>query len=160
MDEPDERTPVVCDTCVLITFMEVGRFDLLRRHGTYRFMITNHVREEITDQDQSAMLEEVLQSNDIAELELTSPDELTTYAHLRAFLGKGEAASIAAAQCRGYVVACDELRRTRREILSRLGPDRLLTSSDIIKACVNNRMLSQHDGDELQSELSNAADGV
>ena len=156
MAAPDERTPVVCDTCVIINFMRIDHFDLLRRHRTYRIIITNHVREEITNKNQSAILDEALQSGDIAQVELTSPDELTIYAHLRAFLGKGEAATIAAAQSREYLIACDELRRTRREILSRLGAARLLTSPDIIKTCVLNGMLSERDGGELKGRLAYA----
>ena len=39
---------VVTDTSVLVNFLCIDRMDLIARHS-YRFMITSHVVEEITD---------------------------------------------------------------------------------------------------------------
>lgn len=45
----DVRTPTLIDTSVLLNFLAVDRVDLLSRHPALRFIVTDHVRGEITD---------------------------------------------------------------------------------------------------------------
>jgi hypothetical protein len=42
------RTAVLLDTSVLINFLAVDRVDLLGHHPRYRFLVTEHVRKEVT----------------------------------------------------------------------------------------------------------------
>lgn len=56
----------------------------------------------------------------LTELEITDPAEVALYDELRRFLGDGEAACLAVAATRRWVIAADEKRRLRREIFYRL----------------------------------------
>ena len=47
--------------------------------------------------------------------------ELATYAELQHIMGSGEAACLAMAETRGWLIAPDEKRRFRREVIARLG---------------------------------------
>ncbi len=43
-----DREDAISDTSVLINFLAVGRLDLFVKHPKYRFVITGHVRREVT----------------------------------------------------------------------------------------------------------------
>jgi len=43
---------VIADTSMLINFLAIGRMDLIKRHSC-RFLITDHVRQEITEHYQA-----------------------------------------------------------------------------------------------------------
>ncbi len=44
----DSALIIIADTNVLINFLRIDRLDLIARHF-YQFVITDHVREEITE---------------------------------------------------------------------------------------------------------------
>jgi hypothetical protein len=44
----DGRDDAVLETSVLVNFLAIDRVDLLASHPSYRFIITDHVRDEIT----------------------------------------------------------------------------------------------------------------
>jgi len=151
---PDGRILVASDTNVLINFLRVGRLDLLCRHRDYRFVVTEHARAEITDPAQHAALEAAVSAGDIGATSLTDPAELTLFATLNAFLGRGESAAMAVAAVRNWVVATDETRRARREIESRMGLGRQLTTPGILLRCILNSALSIADADAIKAQLA------
>lgn len=75
--------------------MRAGRLDLLRHHGGYRIVVTEHVRREVSYPDQAAELAEAIKAGDIDEIQVTDPVELEIFAELNAVLGRGESACIA-----------------------------------------------------------------
>ena len=125
---PDGRIMVIADTCVPINFMLAERLDLLCRHQDYRIVVTEHTRAELLDPGQLQQLEATIRSGEVEMIQVTDPDELSVFAALNAVLGRGESAAIAVAEKRGWVVATDEKGRARREVESRLGKGRLLTT--------------------------------
>jgi hypothetical protein len=58
------KQEVILDTSVLLNFVKIDRLDLLCQHPCYRFVVTNHVRGEVTDEfpEQIALIEEAIQS--------------------------------------------------------------------------------------------------
>ena len=45
---PDSSLIIIADTNILINFLRIDRLDLIARHSC-QFVITEHVREEITE---------------------------------------------------------------------------------------------------------------
>lgn len=148
------RLPVIADTCIPINFSLAGRFDLLSRHQDYRIIVTDHTLAELVDPAQLRDLEFAIQAGEVEETTVTDPDELAVYAHLGTFLGRGEAAAIAVAEKRGWVIATDEKGRARREIESRLGMGRLLTTPGILLKCILNDTITVAETDQIKARLA------
>jgi predicted nucleic acid-binding protein len=107
-----KRDPVVLDTSVLINFLAIDRVDLLAQHPQYRFLVTEHVRNEVTAhyQDQLFRLEAALRERALEETRVEAIEELALFAQLtqNPRLGLGECAAIAAAVTRTQPLAIDD----------------------------------------------------
>jgi predicted nucleic acid-binding protein len=79
--------------------------------------------------------------------------ELTTYAELRRVMGKGEAACLALAEARGWIVASDEKKRFRREVIARLGEERLVTTAGLFVLAIRAGLLSVEEADQAKAIL-------
>lgn len=127
----DDRKLAIIDSSTLINFLAVDRADLLEHNRRYRFLITEHVRSEISDAypEQLARLASLLDRNIIEESPVTALNELEVFAGLAASnrLGQGECASIAAASERGLVLAIDD-KRAKREA-SALNPHLVIVNT-------------------------------
>ena len=114
------RGQAVLDTRVLVNFLRIDRVDLLARHPSHEFIITEHVRAEITQHysDQLARLETALQNGDLQEIRVTDQAELNAFAQLTSTgLGTGECSAIAVAATRHLPLAIDDkvaAKRARR----------------------------------------------
>jgi predicted nucleic acid-binding protein len=112
---------VVTDANVLINLIHAGHLDLLGALTAFEFVIPDHVIAEITVPAQRQALEIALTRSTLRKQSVTDPKELATYAELRRIMGSGEAAYLAVAEARGWLIASDEKRRFRREVIARLG---------------------------------------
>src|SRR5262245_25877877 len=118
----DGRSKVIIETSVLVNFLKIDRTDLLANHPTYRFVVPDLVRNEVTKRyaTQVARLETALVvgqllSDDPAEA--TDPAELATFAAMdKLKIGDGERAAIAAASTRGLPLAMDDQRAWKRAV--------------------------------------------
>ncbi len=113
----DAPIDVVTDTSTLINFLRIGRIDLLVGLTSYRFIVTDHVRAEVTSTypAQLANFEFALLAGHVVEMTLDDPADLTVFAELKTLLlGDGECASIAAALNRGLPLAMDDIRARKR----------------------------------------------
>lgn len=108
-DSPESH--IVLDASVLINFLVVDRADaLLALHG-HRFVITDHVRAEVTARYPAQLnrLNSVIDQASLEVVSITDKAELETFAQLTAQgLGVGECASIALAHHRGWHLAADD----------------------------------------------------
>jgi predicted nucleic acid-binding protein len=116
----DGRLFSIIETSVLINFLRINRVDLLARHPTYRFVVIDYVRREITNRsiDQQTQLEAALKAGlllgDI-DPKNVSLAELQAYADLQSVkIGDGERGAIAAAFARGYAIAINDYRALKR----------------------------------------------
>lgn len=148
----DGRFLVICDACVLINFLLVGRFDLLIQNPDFQCFVTEHVVSEITEPSQAAALADAIGLGYVTIVEVADPSELTTFAELRRFLGSGESAALAAALHRDLAIATDD-GRTRREIDRRLGPGRLLTTPGILLRAIQTGQLTVSQADRIKELL-------
>jgi predicted nucleic acid-binding protein len=112
---------VVTDANVLINLMHAGRLDLFGALTAYEFVVPDHVIAEITQPAQRQALEIAFTRGALRKQSIIAPKELATYADLRRIMGSGEAACLAMAEAPGWLIASDERRRFRREVIARLG---------------------------------------
>jgi predicted nucleic acid-binding protein len=145
---------VVTDANVLINLIHVGRLDVLSALEGYEFVVPADVREEITDLDQRAALEEAIGRSFFRIEHVTELETVALVAELRARLGTGESACLALAHRRGWTVASDEKGRFRREAEKRIGPERILGTADIfLMAIQGGRMtIAEADADKVALE--------
>jgi hypothetical protein len=71
---------VVTDTSVLVNFLCIDRMDLIARHP-HRFVITDHVADEITDHypEQKARLAAALAAGIVQQVSVTGDDALDLF---------------------------------------------------------------------------------
>lgn len=147
------RLLVVADTCIVVNFILAGRLDLLEHHADYHFVVTEHTREETRVPAELQELEAAIAAGDLEEIQVDDPEELAIFATLNAVVGRGEAAAIAVAEKRGWVVATDEKKRTRREVEARLGKERLLTTPGVLLKAILNGAISLAEADGIKAKL-------
>lgn len=106
---------VVTDTSVLVNFLCIDRMDLIARHS-HRFVITDHVTDEITDHypEQKTRLAAALAGGIIEQVSVTTGIALDLFKSLSesARLGKGESAAIAYAIANEHALGIDDRRAT------------------------------------------------
>jgi len=151
---PDGRILVVADTSFLVNFLVLDRMDILRQLRAYAFRVPNHVIAEVEYEDQKARLHTALAEGTVSEIEITDLSEIALYAELRAFLGDGEAACLAVAATRRWVMAIDEKGRLRREMFERLGEEYLLNTPGAIVAALRAGILTVPEAEEIRRELA------
>ncbi len=143
---------IVADTNILINFMNIGRLDLLVQHS-HEFVITEHVREEITDcfAEQQLLLQSAIQNEDITEVQLTTLEELELFAQLTSVkrLGHGECSSIACAIHNGYIIAIDDKRATAEA--QRVSADlTIMKTQDLVISMVDEKLISTEIADDMK----------
>lgn len=148
------RRTVVADTSTLLNFVNLDRLDLLCREAGYRIVVTEHVRAEVSEEEQARRLEKAIAERLIEVVELQSQAELSRFASLNRVLGRGEAAAIALSSCRGWLLALDEKGRARREAEEQVGRQRLLNTVGIIVKCMRVGALSVEEADALKDDLA------
>lgn len=144
---------VVTDANILINLIHVGRLDLLGTLPAYTFVVPDHVIAEITDPGQRQHLDAALARGDLRQESLTDLRALTIYADLRRIIGQGEAACLALAEVRGWLIASDEKQRFRREVQARLGPGRLVTTAGLFVLAIRAGTLSVAQADQAKAIL-------
>ncbi|MFQ5792358.1 MAG: hypothetical protein ACE5JI_17965 [Acidobacteriota bacterium] len=151
---PRHTRIVVADTSVLINFLHLERLDLLERLPGYSFYVSEHVVAEVTRPDQATPLQGSLEASRLHRAVMTDATEIAVYDELRRTLGDGESATLAIAECRGWMVACDEKRRFRREAEARLGADRILNTVSLIVIAIVDGLVTVDEADGFKQRLA------
>ncbi len=149
----DPRARVVCDTCILVNFARIARLDLLVEHPDYRFVVPDQVLDELTDPGQRVYVDAAIANGGLPLVVSSDLAEIAKAVELRRHMDRGEAVAFAVAEHRGWLIATDEGRRTRRMIVEQLGATRLLTTPAIILRCIRAGMLTVEDADVIKAEL-------
>jgi len=68
-------------------------------------------------------------------------------------MGKGEAACLAMAEARGWMIASDEKKRFRREVTARLGLERLVTTAGLFVIAIRAGVISVEEADQAKEIL-------
>jgi len=148
----DAPTDVITDTSTLINFLRIGRVDLLAGLTSYRFVVTDHVRAEVTSYypAQLSNFEFALLAGHVVEITLDTPADLTVFAELKALrLGDVECASIAAALNRRLPLAIDD-NRARKKAVARDPSLRLLDTVGLMVQAIQAPLLTVAEADAIK----------
>lgn len=142
---------VAADTCFLFHLHQVGRLGVLGQLEGFRFVIPSEVQEEFVRPESRALVEEAL---DAGWVTLASPegvDELVLRKELIDLrIGKGEAACLTLAVSRSWSVASDdEGRLFVREAECRIGPERIISSPDVVLMAVRRGLIPVEEADRF-----------
>lgn len=150
---PEKTRGVALDASVLINVLHVERLPLLVQLPGLRLLVPVEVLEEILRADQRAAVDAAIAAGDVERVSLDDPAVIEAYATYRSSLGKGEAACLALAGHRGLLVACDEKRAFARMAAERLGPNRVITTVDVLLRAITAGLLSIEDADRIKAVL-------
>lgn len=153
MAAPAHFPTYVLDANFVINLIHAARLNLLAALGSYRFVVPDEVVEEITEPLQRQQLQAALNEGFVHRQSITDPAELDIYAELRGLMGKGEAACLALAQLRGWIIVSDEKGRFRREVISRLGSGRLVTTPGFFVTAIRTGVVSVEEADQAKECL-------
>ena len=148
-----QKKEVVLDTSVLINFARVGRLDLLRTHPSCSFVVTDHVRGEVSEHyaDQFAAVDAAIKDGSLQELTVDRPEELRDFGKLTAprNLGIGECSAIAVAKNRSLALAIDDnqARKRAKQFHSKLV---LLSTEELIVSMIKESMLTIEQADQMK----------
>jgi predicted nucleic acid-binding protein len=144
---------VITDASVIINLCHTAHIFLLGKTTTFEFVVTDEVIAEVTEPDQQRTLTEALAASALRRESILSSEELATFADLTQILGTGEAACLAVAEHRKWLVACDEKRVFLREARKRLGPDRILNTAGLYVHWIQAGILSVAEADAAKAIL-------
>lgn len=153
----DGRPKAIIETSVLLNFLKVDRTDLLARHPSYRFVVIDLVRNEVTRRYpvEFARLQSALAAGHLVRddpPEATDPAELAAFAAMSTLkIGEGERAAIAAAQVRNLALAMDDERAWKRAAAYCGGISRENTAS-LVVALIKAGILDVAAADTLKIE--------
>ncbi len=153
MNQAETISVVITDTSILINLLHSGHLPLLGRTAGYQFLIPDEVLAEIRDPDQRGIVEGSITEGVLGRATIETPEELAVYAELTLILGSGEAACLAVASSRGWLIACDERRVFLREARTRLGQDRLINTPGLFLLWIRAGLLTVAEADAAKLAL-------
>ena len=152
----ESQRTIIVDASVLINFLKIGRLDLLKRLPGYGFRIPEEVYREVSDVSQRRVLDLALQEGWIEQISFSEIEELRAYDQYRRQMDAGEAACLAVAVCRRWILACDESRKKRvyREVQEKLGAGHLLNTPGVLVKLIQAGLLDVQEADLIKEELA------
>ena len=151
----ESRQKVIIDTSVLLNFLKIERLELLTEHPDYRFLMTEHVRREITEEypEQIGSVEVAIDSGALEEIRVDDPAELEAFARLHATgrIGAGECSAIAVVANRNLALAIDD-RRARTEAHRHLRSMGLMNTESIMLSLIRANVLDVTTADAIEQD--------
>lgn len=144
---------VVTDANVLINFCHIGQLPLLGELAPYQFFVPEEVIREITEPARQAEVASALAQGLIARTVIDSIEALALLGTLRDLMGRGEAACLALAVTKGWMIASDEKRRFRREVLERIGVARIIDTASLLRHAIRIGCVSVAEADRFKAVL-------
>jgi predicted nucleic acid-binding protein len=120
----------------------LDRLDLFAATG-FEAHVPDHVLNELTRPEQRERLDRAMVAGHLRVLEITDFAEISEYARLRKRFGDGESAAMAVAFLRGWAVAVDEVKAVRRQVVERLGENRLVTTPTLLVRAVHQSVIDR-----------------
>lgn len=145
---------VALDASVLINFLIIDRIDLLAALPGVEFVIPEQVAAEVNRPAQAQILQDGIQSGHVRMVGTETPAELSEMGRLRQRVGHGEAACVALAASRGFLIACDERGPFLRMAEERLGRGRIVTTPGLMVLAIRAGLITVEQADEMKVALA------
>ena len=149
-----EESILILDTCVLIHFANLNRFDILQKMSDYKFLTSEHVISEITNGTQRKKVQPCINSDLIKIAKITDTEVMKDFFTLCKRLGKGESSCIALATANNWIVCSDDKKRVPQTVRNRLSPNHLLTTDSLLSIAVSKRIISKEEKSGILEELN------
>lgn len=150
----NEGSIIILDTCILIHFANLDRFNILKKMSDNEFLTTENVISEITNETQLKKVKHCINSGLIKVVKLIDTKVMEDYFNLCKRLGKGEASCIALATANNWIVCSDDKKRVPQTVRNRLGPNHLITTDSLIGIAVSKGIISEREKSEILKELT------
>lgn len=144
---------VVTDACILINFSILDRLDILGALTGFDFLVPEDVITEVRRPEHQQRFREGLARGFFRTIEFVDAGTLSVFADLRPIMGAGEAACLALAATRGWIVASDEKRAFLREARHRLGPGRILNTPGLFVLAIRQGLVTVEEADRAKRQL-------
>jgi predicted nucleic acid-binding protein len=141
------------DACILINFSILDRLDLLGALRGFDFLLPEGVVQEARRPEHQQRLRSALEQGHLRTIEFADIETLSLFAELRLSMGEGEAACLAVATTRGWLVASDEKRAFLREARARLGPGRILNTPGLFVLAIRAGLITVEEADRAKHQL-------
>jgi len=149
-----ETTIAITDASVLINFLVLDRVGLLSRLTSVHFVVTEHVRAEITEHfpEQLQRLNVAFETGVIEEISVTDIVEVALFADLTSKgLGVGECSAIAVAVNRKLTIAIDDKRALKK--VARLGYNlKVLGTEQLVVQLIAESVLTIVEADQMKDD--------
>lgn len=151
----DGRREVIIDTSALINFLAVDRASLLGSHRQFEFVVTDHVRGEITDHypERHARFQDALRRGDFRQISVTDAAELEQFGALVSVrgLGVGECAAMAVAIVRRLPLAIDDTRaiKAARKLFEHI---EILNTESLVVSLIREGALTVDEADAIKED--------
>jgi predicted nucleic acid-binding protein len=145
---------VVTDSNVLINLIHADSLQVVGQLAGYEFVVLEEVVAEVSAPEQAAALSTAFERGFLRREVVSDLTALTLFSDLTRTMGKGEAASLAAAATFGWSIACDEKRVFLREARTRLGEGRILTTPGIFVLAIRAGLLTVEEADAIKAHLA------
>lgn len=148
---------IVLDACMVISFGNVNRLDLLDTLRQDTICVSARARTVVVRDPARAVMEASISAGRLAvgtlDLENSAEQQaLQRYDARPMFRGRGDAEVLALAATRGYIVASDE-QAIRTAVINEFGVDRLARTADFLVWAVREGRLQVDDAERLLTEL-------
>jgi predicted nucleic acid-binding protein len=142
---------VVVDATVVIHLAKARRLDLLGALEGWDFVVPDQVVEEVSYPDQAEALARALEAGHLRRESSADPAEIALYAEVRKRMGKGEAACLAMAATRGWLLASDDHGPAfRRLVGDHIASDRLIDTARIAEMACEQGALSADEAKRIK----------
>jgi hypothetical protein len=105
VSEQKPTSIVITDTSILINLSHTGHLAFLGKVSGLRFAVPDEVFAEIVQPQQLKTVEAVVADGSLQRESIRTPEELSLFAELSQVLGSGEAACLALAVSRGWIIS-------------------------------------------------------
>lgn len=153
----EKASNVACDACILINFLNIRKIEILGKLSQYRFQILDAADAEVLKSAQRRDLDVAYRQRVVYRADPPCMKEIVVFADLTRSMGRGEAACLAAAQCRKWMVASDEGGKFKKTAIERIGCQRIIGTADILLAAIRNESITLSQADEVKAELERHA---
>lgn len=154
MAEAERKVVVITDTNIFINLNRIQQTRLLAFLPKFQFSLTSEVLNEITNPDQRAEINEMLNSGELNLIEINEISALSLFAELRETMGRGEASCLAHAAISGCHLASDEKKVFKRKALELIGQDRLLRTEDLMLEAIKCNIMTVEEADQHKATLA------
>lgn len=148
---------LLLDACMIITFGNAVRLDLIDGLQAHPVGVSTRVRGEVSRDPARGQMEASIAAGRLTNVEIDlenagEVEALARYDGRMAFQNRGDAEVLALAACRGYLVASDE-RAVRSVVVSERGSGGVAGTLDFVRWAVVEGRLAIGDADSILRRL-------